>query len=349
MEELLKKLLESELLNEETVKAIRGRISEVEAKAEARAKKKLEEQYNTDRQRLVAAADLMISEGVEKAIREFAEERLSLKKLAARAAKAISESDKRSNEKASKRLAALEIMLEGALESELREFRNDRKAERAAVVKAIRETRASAERERETFVKRGAVVLETVVDEMLGKKMKELESDIRAARRNDMGRRMMEAFAAEFRSSFYSENAEAKKLAKALVATKRKLEETRRLASKKIQMSENRASEAAREAKLLKEQATRSAVMGELLSKVSGETRKQMKVILESQQTHKLRDAFKKFLPEVTKTNGRLLESKRPTPRLELKEGNREQRDVTPATSDLDDLARLRNAAGIRG
>lgn len=349
MEELLKKLFESELLDEETVKAIRAKVSSIETEAEARAKKRLEEQYNADRQRIVAAADMMIAEGIEKAIKDFTEERSSLKKLAARAAKTIAEADVRANAKANRRVAALEIMLEGALEKELREFRADRKSERAAVVKAIRETRANAEKEREAFVKRGAVVLETVVDEMLGKKMKELESDIKAARRNDMGRRIMEAFAAEFRGSFYNENAEAKKLARTIVKLKKELNETRRVASSKLQESARRVQLAEGKAKQLVESSNRQAVMNELLSKLNGDARKQMKVILEAQQTNKLREAFKKFLPEVSKTAGRLLETRRPAPRLELKEGNRAQRDVLPSTEDIKELDRLRNAAGIRG
>jgi hypothetical protein len=115
MEELLKKLLESELLDAETVDAIKKKISEVESAAEAKAAKKFEQAYKADKEKLVAAMDLMISEGIRGAIEEFAAEKHSLNKIAARTAKAAAQADKIANEKMARKAAALKIMLEGNL------------------------------------------------------------------------------------------------------------------------------------------------------------------------------------------------------------------------------------------
>lgn len=348
MEELLKKLLESELLDAETAEAIKRKLAEVEAKAEERAVKKLEDTYKSDKNKLVAALDLMISEGLRTAVNEFSQERRSLSKLAAKAAKEAATADRRADEALARKAAALQIMLEGNIEKEIREFRTDRKAERAAVVKVIREARLKAEKDREAFVKRGAVVLETVIEDMLGKKVKELAEDIRAARKNDFGRRIFEAVAAEFRSSFYNENAEAKKLASALAKTQEKLRvvETK---SKAILTKQAKAlSEAKAEAKKLNELKERAKIKAQLLGNLSGDAKKQMAVILESQPTSALQTTYKKFLPEVLSGSkgGRLLES-RQEPRLELREGNRSHNSSEFSDTDSD-LADLRARAGIR-
>lgn len=353
MEELLKKLLESELLDAETAEAIKRKISEVESAAEARATKRLEGTYRDDKQKLVAAMDLMIAEGLRTAVEEFARERKSLGRLAAKAAKEAATANRRADEALARKAAALQIMLEENIKKEIAEFRQDRKAERAAVVKVVREARHKADRDREAFIKRGAVVLETVIEDMLGKKVKELAEDIKAARRNDFGRRIFESVAAEFRSTFYNENAEARKLARALAATRKRLAVVESTAKVAVEAAKKEATKAASESKRLREQAERSKLKSELLGKLSGDARNQMRVILESQPLGSMRDTYKKFLPEVLSgTKGRrLLESRagvKPTGTLELKEGNRDR--AATGFSDTDgDLAALRLRAGIRG
>lgn len=350
MEELLKKLLESELLDTETVDALKKKISEIESLAEARAAKKFEQVYNEDKQKLIAAMDLMISEGIKKTVEEFAAERKSLNKIAAQTAKAAANATKIAEDKAARKVAALKIMIENNLEKELTEFREDRKSERAAVVKVIREARLKATKDREAFVKRGAVVLETVIEDMLGKKMKELAADIKAARRNDFGRRIFESVAAEFRSTFYNENAEAKKLARALAETRQKLSVLESKTTKLVSSAQNEAKDAKRRAQKLQEQIERSKTMNELLRPLNGDARKQMKVILESQPTAALRGSYKKFLPEVMASGRPLLENKRrEQPRLELKEGNRKIGHASLSEPSMDgDLRDLRVRAGIR-
>ena len=341
------------MLDAETVDALKKKISEIESLAEARAAKKFEQVYNEDKQKLIAAMDLMISEGVKKSVQDFANERKSLNKIAAQTAKAAANATKIAEDKAARKVAALTIMIENNLSKELAEFREDRKSERAAVVKVIREARLKSAKDREAFIKRGAVVLETVIEDMLGKKMKELSADIKAARRNDFGRRIYESVAAEFRSTFYNENVEAKKLSRALAESRNKLNSIQSRSAKMIAEAQAEAKTAKRQAKLLKEQVERGKTMSALLKPLNGEAKRQMKVILEAQPTAMLRESYKKFLPEVmgNRTSGRsLLENKRKEqPRLELKEGNRKLDHVSLSDSSIDgDLKDLRIRAGIR-
>lgn len=348
MEELLKKLLESELLDADTVNALKRKISEVETAAENRAAKKFEQTYAEDRQKLIAALDLMVSEGIKKTVQEFNSERKSLNKIAAQTARAAANAEKIAEEKVARKIAALKIMLEENLEKEIKEFRDDRRAERTAVVKVIKEAKLKASKDRDAFVKRGAVVLETIIEDMLGKKMKELTEDIKAARRNDFGRRIFETFSAEFRSTFYNENAEAKKLAKSLSEARRKISVLENKAKTVIESAKSEAVVAKRQVAKLQEQADRQRTMNKLLANLKGDARKQMKVILESQQTASLRTAYKKFLPEVLKPASRkLLENRRPVePMLELKEGNRRFGEVVNGEPDSE-LINLRIRAGL--
>lgn len=355
MDEILKKLLESELLDKATADAIKAKVTEVEAAAESRVKKRLEALYKDDQRRLVAATEAMIKEGIDKAISDIAAERKTLSKLTAKAAKAIAEADKRAERKARKIAEALGVMVEDCLTKEMGEFHEERKAERAKTVKAIRESRASIERDRQAFIKRGAVVLETIIDGQVGAKIKELANDIREARRSDFGRKIFESFAAEFRTSFYNESAEAKKLSLKLAEATKQLKAVKAQAAKKIEVLESDRRRAVTKAKVLQEQSARGKEIASLLSRVPASGRQQMKALLEAQPTDKIRSAFKRYLPEVMGRSApgmrkvKLAESstrKLDRSTLVLKEGNR----MTPepkAAGGLDDLARLRAAAGI--
>jgi hypothetical protein len=348
MDEFLKKLLESELLNEETAQALRKHLSEIESRAEERAAKKLEEKYRTDMARLMRATELMVEDGVTSAVKEMAGERSELRRLGAKAAKAIAEADANAERRLRRQAKALEVAMEGSLRKELEEFRESRKAERASVVKRLREMQLRSERDSDTFVKRGAVVLETIVEKMLKGQLKELREDIVAAKRSDFGRRIMEAFDAEFRTKFFRADREASKVARAYAATKKKLAEAEMRASKALKEANSRASAAEAKAARLIESADRAKTRAQLLGKLSGDQRKHMGVLLEGHRGD-LREAFKKFLPTVLsegKPAGRDRLVRGPKPRLELREGNRAERSgARPDVVDAE-LIQLRKLAG---
>jgi hypothetical protein len=125
--------------------------------------------------------------------------------------------------------------------------------------------------------------------------MNQLHEDIKIARENNFGRRIFEAYAAEFGATHLNENAEVRKLNQ-LVANKNKqlAEATKILEGAKV-LVENKE----REIRMIKESNVRQNTMEELLAPLNEEKREVMKNLLESVQTSRLKGAFEKYLPAV--------------------------------------------------
>jgi hypothetical protein len=109
------------------------------------------------------------------------------------------------------------------------------------------------------------------------------------------GRRIFEAVAAEFMTSYFGEGTEVAKVQKVLESTKSEL------ATMKQQLVESQktAELAARKAKLAEETANRTRIMAELTGNLSREKKAVMEELLETVKTTQLREAFTKYLPAV--------------------------------------------------
>ena len=110
----------------------------------------------------------------------------------------------------------LEQFVVEALAQEITEFYKDKQDLAETKVRLVREGREQLKKVKEQFVQRAATMVDKVVSEGLRSELTSLKEDIDAARRNDFGRKLFEAFAAEYQTSYLSEKSETAKLLKVI-------------------------------------------------------------------------------------------------------------------------------------
>lgn len=352
MEELLNKIFESEVLAPEVAarlkKQIGDALAEAKKKGEDAGRADVNARYRDDRARTVEALDRMVTEGISKEIKEFRADRNNLARLQAKMAKAISEADSRATKRAKAAVTAMGAMIDRNLDGELREWRTDVVQSRKASVKALREQQADAERMRNQFIKRGAVVLEALIERNLRKTLTTFHKEIKESKQKAFGSKIFEAFVAEFQSTFFNKDAFARSLTKKLADAGKAVTEAKKAAA----AADERAAKAEKSQRQLAEQAARSRKVGSLLATVGDPAaRKQMGVLLEGVHVNDLEKSFKKFLPEVIGRGGRRLtesvqRAAKPAPEIGFRNGNRPDETGGDAGDDKS-LARLKVVAGI--
>lgn len=178
---------------------------------------------------------------------------------------------------------------------ELKELNEDHKALVQQRVKLVREGKSKLREAQARFVKQAAQRVEGAIDAALSREMKQLHEDLERNRQNMFGRRIFEAVAAEYLSSYLAEGTEIRKLQK-VVETKEK-----ELSDVKARLDETtKANEiAARKAKIAEDRAQRTKIVSELLSNLRGDKRSVMEGMLETVKTEQLRETFNRLLPVV--------------------------------------------------
>ena len=152
MEEALKKLLESEVLDEGTRIALKEawekKLQEVQVEADKKAETKLREEFahkfEHDKTELVEALDKFVGENVRKEMEEFVADRKGLVEERAKLAKAVIETRKGYKSKLAEHSQLLNRFVLEQLKKELGEFQVDRKElseQKVKVAKQLREER----------------------------------------------------------------------------------------------------------------------------------------------------------------------------------------------------------------
>lgn len=234
------------------------------------------------------------------------------------------------------------------LTSELTELHEDHKQLVEARVKLVAEGRKAIEEARSTFISKASEKVNTVVAETFKKELGQLKQDIREAKENNFGRKIMEAFAAEFMASKFADGTAVSQLNKEIKSIKQQLEES----EKNVQAKDALIAEASRRQRIAEDQMARARVMQDLCAPLSKEKRAVMEELLESTDTTKLKDQFQKFLPSVL--NDEVRRDKKT-----LVEGVQSQKTVVtgnkPAavaveaseSEETDTIRQLRKLAGI--
>ena len=96
-------------------------------------------------------------------------------------------------------------------------------------VKMIEEGKTKIEETRKEFIKRSANLVESTVQDLLRKELTQFRNDIERSRQNAFGSQLFEAFAAEFRTSFFKDNAEVNKLQQKVTEADDKLSKAKKL------------------------------------------------------------------------------------------------------------------------
>jgi hypothetical protein len=363
MLDAFKQLVESGVMTEETrnvvESALASKIQETRDQVTAELREEFATKYEHDKGLMVEAIDKMLSERLVVEMSELHEDKKALAEAKAAYRTRIAEDAKKlegfvinqlgkelvefqnDRKKVSENFSKLESFVVHALAKEIQEFATDKKDLAETKVKLVREAKSKFEDIKQTFIKRSAKVVETVVTKKLTTEIHQLKEDIDSARNNDFGRKIYEAFAQEFAGSYLNEKSETSKLLKIIQKKEQELAETRQVVAEK----ENLAESVNRELRVTKDLMERKAVMSELLAPLSADKREIMKELLESVQTKKLTESFDKYLPAVMEGQSRKVATKKAM----LSEGTEVtgNRESKPEVG-LDNILDIRKLAGLK-
>lgn len=361
MLDAFKKLVESGLINEdvksELETALAQKLQENRDQVTAELREEFAQKYNHDKTVMVEAIDKMLSDRLAVEMAELHEDKKSLAEAKEAYRTRIAEDAKKlegfvikqlgkelvefqsDRKKVSENFQKLEQFVVHALAKEIQEFATDKKDLAETKVKLVREAKSKFEDIKQSFIERSAKVVEAAVTRKLTSEIKQLKEDIDSARNNDFGRKIYEAFAQEYSSSFLNEKSETAKLLKIIAKKDQELSEAKQAITEKVTIVESKE----REIRVQKDLMERKAVMAELLAPLGADKRELMKELLESVQTPKLSVAFDKYLPTVMEGE------RKPTAKKMLAEstevtGNRE---IKPEVGLLDNIVDIRKLAGL--
>jgi hypothetical protein len=192
-------------------------------------------------------------------------------------------------------LEKLESFMVHALAREIQEFTQDKRDVVETKVRLVREARGQLQGLKARFVKESAQKMSQAVSQHLKTELGQLHEDIKVARENNFGRRIFEAYAAEFGATHLNEKAEVRKLQNTIAAREQQLSEAIKLSRRAKVLVESKE----REIRMINESNVRQNTLEELLSPLNEEKRETMRNLLESVQTARLKNAFEKYLPAV--------------------------------------------------
>ena len=317
MLDAIKPLLDSDLINEETRTEINEawetKLSEAREQARTELREEFAQRYEHDKTVMVEALDRMVTEGLQAELQQVVAEKRSLAEdrvkfqgkmkesatkfnnfMVTKLAEEIGELRK-DRKQHNEGLEKLENFIVHALAHEIQEFAQDKRDVVETKVRLVREARSKLENLKSRFVKESAEKMSRAVSSHLKAELTQLQEDIKVARENNFGRRIFEAYAAEFGATHLNENAEVRKLSSLLHYKDKQLSEAIKLTERAKVVVESKE----REIRMIKESNERDNTLEMLLAPLNKEKAKVMRDLLESVQTTRLKNAFEKYLPAV--------------------------------------------------
>ena len=261
------------------------------AKALAEAKKS----SVTETGRKLKVMEQFMMKQIASELGEFRTDRRSLQEQKKVLAQQLNEHQVQTEQSVAHKVQKLEEFVLRQLSEELREFVADKKALVEQRVKLASEAKTKLHEARTNFVSRATEVVDRTLNEVIRKELAQWRDDIKVARENNFGRKIFEAVAAEYMSSYLAEGTETKKLQKQLMTLETQLHEARAASAQKTTLleSERKAAQTARD------RAQRVEVLNELLSPLRGDKRAVMESLLQDVKTTSLKEAFHRYMPAV--------------------------------------------------
>ena len=317
MLDAIKPLLDSGLINEdvsqELNEAWETKLTEAKEQVRAELREEFAQRYEHDKTVMVEALDRMVTKGLQAELEAVIAEKQSLSEdrvkfqgkmkesatkfnnfMVTKLAEEIGEL-RRDRKTHNESLEKLESFVVRALAQEITEFAQDKKKVVETQVRLVRDARVKLESLKQRFVKESAEKMTKAVAKHLKAELGQLHEDIKFARENNFGRRIFEAYAAEFGATHLNEKSEVRKLHSIIAEKDQKLSEAINLATRAKVVVETKE----KEIRMIKESNVRQNTMEELLAPLNDEKREVMRNLLESVQTQRLKNAFEKYLPAV--------------------------------------------------
>ena len=363
MLDALKNLFENNVVSEEIKESIEAaweaRIVENRNQVTQQLREEFAQRYEHDRQVMVEAIDRMLGDQLKEEIQQFVEDRNQLAEAKAKYAVKMHNDAQLMKEFVTRQLASevkelhedqvqmaskfhtLEKFVVEALAQEIAEFHTDKQDIAEMKVRLVREGRQALASMKEQFIKRAATLVENTVEKTLTKEIGQLKEDIEAARRNDFGRKLFEAYASEYQNSYLNEKSETAKLLKVIDKKDLQVAEAHHAVAQATQILESKEAQV----KALMESKQRQEIMSELVAPLANTQKAIMIELLESVHTTKLRGSFDKYLPaviagEAPQKKKALVEAKEVT-------GNKETHSVGSSEHE-NNIFNMRRLAGIK-
>jgi hypothetical protein len=363
MLDALKSLFENNVISEEIKESIEtafeSRINEARTQVAEQLREEFAQKYEHDKNTMIEAVDRMISEQLSAEIVEFADDRNQLAEMKVKYAKKMKQDAQVMKEFVTRQLAKevkelhedqvvmaskfgkLEQFVVEALAQEITEFYKDKQDLAETKVRLVREGRQEIKKVKEQFVQRAAKMVESVVTNNLTVEITSLKEDIEAARRADFGRKLFEAFAAEYSTSYLNEKSETAKLLKVIDLKDLAMKEAAQAVVKAEQILESKEAQI----RALKESQERKAIISELLAPLNAEQKSIMGELMETVKTERLNESFDKYLPSVL--NGKAPQKKQAL--VEAKEVTGNKISNNPRSSEMDsNIIDIRKLAGLK-
>ena len=234
MLDAIKPLLDSGLITEDVSRELNeaweSKLSEAREQVRSELREEFAQRYEHDKTVMVEALDKMMTDGLSSELAEFAQEKAALREdrvkfhakmkesagkfnnfMVTKLAEEISELRK-DRKQHNEGLEKLEGFMVHALAREIQEFATDKRDVVETKVRLVREARGQLERLKTRFVKESATKMSQAVSHHLKAELTQLHEDVKIARENNFGRRIFEAYAAEFGATHLNEKAEVRKL-----------------------------------------------------------------------------------------------------------------------------------------
>jgi len=364
MLDAIKPLLDSELLSEEAQQEIseawESKLNEARETVRAELREEFAQRYEHDKQVMVEALDRMVTEGLAAELQQVQAEKQALAEDRVKFQNKMKENATKFNDFMVTKLAEeigelrkdrkthnegiekLESFVVKALAREIQEFAEDKRDVVETKVRLVAEARAKLEELKAKFVTESAKKMSSAVSQHLKAELNQLKEDIQVARENNFGRRIFEAYAAEFGATHLNEKAEVRKLHDIIAAKDAKLAEAVAFTEKAKVLVESKE----REIRMIKESNERESTMEELLSPLNAEKREVMRNLLESVQTSRLKNAFEKYLPAVLESRS----AKAPqviTETVSVATGDKSARSPDADSDAVSNVIDLKRLAGL--
>ena len=211
----------------------------------AELREEFAQRYEHDKSQIVEAVDHFITDKVTAEVAEIAEEKDSLAKDRVKYRKAISEHAKlldkfvvemvakevqelrADKSKVNEHVNKLDEFVTESLATEIAEFHEDKKSLVEQKVKMVREGKKQLAEAKKDFIRKAAGKVEETINNVITEEVKNFRNDITKARENDFGRRIFEAFANEYNTSYLNESKEIKTLQRTLAEVETQLNEAK--------------------------------------------------------------------------------------------------------------------------
>jgi hypothetical protein len=319
MLEVIKPLLDSDLVNEETRKQITeawdAKLLEIREEVTQDLREEFASRYEHDKQTMVEALDKMVTENLSAEISQVVAEKKALAEDRVKFNTTMTESAEKFNTFLVKKLAEeinelrsdrksqsatmekLEKFVIENLASEITEFHKDKKDVVETKVRLVAEAKDQLDALKKKFIEKSSKLVKEAVTGTLREELTQLKEDIKQARTNNFGRKLFETFAAEYSTSYLNENQEMKELEAVIVEKDKQLKEV----SEKSEASATEVEVQKAKIGRINEGIERKEKLNELMKPLANKQADVMQSLLESCTTDKLQSAYDKYLPAVLK------------------------------------------------